>query len=196
MKKLLPVILAVVGLAIGTGAGMFLKPKPLKPSNDPATKSTETASSGKNATAESKPSLNGKAPASEQPAPEKPAIRRSQTKDANVGEGFEYVKLNNQFVVPVVTGAKVTALVVMSLSIEVKVGGKEIVFGREPKLRDAFLQVLFNHANSGGFNGTFTTGEKMNDLRGSLFEVASRILGPIATDVLVIDIVRQDVQNP
>ncbi len=191
MKKLLPVILAVVGLAIGTGAGMFLKPKPPEPSIGSAIKSAEATSSGKGMTAESKPSPNGKVPTSE-----KPAIRRSQTKDANVGAGFEYVKLNNQFVVPVVTGAKVSALVVMSLSIEVKAGGKEIVFGREPKLRDAFLQVLFDHANSGGFNGTFTTGEKMNDLRGSLFEAAARILGPIATDVLVIDIVRQDVQNP
>ncbi len=188
MKKLLPVILAVVGLAIGTGAGMFLKPKP---SSDTAAKSADTGSSSKSASTVSKQNPNGKAP-----APEKPAIRRSQTKDANLAAGFEYVKLNNQFVVPVVTGAKVTALVVMSLSIEVKAGEKETVFGREPKLRDAFLQVLFNHANSGGFNGTFTTGEKMNDLRGSLFEAASRILGPIATDVLVIDIVRQDVQSP
>ena len=60
-------------------------------------------------------------------------------------------------------------------------------------LRDMFLQVMFNHANSGGFDGAFTSGEKMNDLRGSLFQAAVKVLGPIATDVLVIDIVRQDV---
>jgi hypothetical protein len=196
MKKLLPVIFAIVGLAIGTGAGMFLKPKPSEPASNPATGSVETTNTNMNVQPQSKLGSEIKAPASEPPTSAKKAVRRSETKNANVAEGFEYVKLNNQFIVPVVSGAKVAALVVLSLSIEVKAGGKEIVFGREPKLRDAFLQVLFNHANSGGFDGTFTTGEKMNDLRGSLFEAASRILGPMATDVLVIDIVRQDVQNP
>jgi len=105
----------------------------------------------------------------------------------------EYVKLNNQFVVPVISGTKVKALVVMSLSVEVTAGQKEKVFALEPKLRDAFLQVLFNHANSGGFDGTFTSGQKMSDLRSALSETATKILGPIAADVLVVDIVRQDI---
>ena len=185
MKKLLPVILAVIGLAAGTGAGMVLKPAGPGEPEDGAQAPGETP--GANAEGD------GGAPAVR---PEGAGMAGSggQAPDAQAGKGgVEYVKLNNQFVVPVVSGSRVAALIVMSLSIEVAAGQKEAVFSREPKLRDAFLRVLFDHANSGGFDGAFTAGEKMNDLRGSLAEAARRILGPIASDVLVIDIVRQDV---
>lgn len=177
MKRILPVIFAILGLAIGTGAGFFLKPPPdLQVEGDEANKDAHDQQDGHEKIA----SVN-----------EKP--RRSMSDEEGHETGYDYVKLNNQFVVPVVKETKVSALVVMSLSIEVTLGQNEVVFAREPKLRDMFLQVLFNHANSGGFDGTFTTGEKMNDLRGSLFQAATTILGPIATDVLIIDIVRQDI---
>jgi flagellar protein FliL len=177
MKKLLPAILAILGLTLGTGAGIALKPaQPKMDMSQGKTTKTDTNDIEEMEQDGSKP------------------LQRRSVKD-NPGQetDFEYVKLNNQFIVPVVNEGKVAALVVMSLSIEVTAGQKETVFVREPKLRDAFLQVLFAHANSGGFDGKFTTGEKMDDLRGSLFEVATIVLGSAASDVLIIDIVRQDV---
>ena len=81
----------------------------------------------------------------------------------------------------------------MSLSVEVTSGGQELIYEREPKLRDAFLQVLFDHANAGGFDGTFTNGRNMTILRDSLKEIAVTTLGSVITDVLVIDVVRQDI---
>jgi hypothetical protein len=67
------------------------------------------------------------------------------------------------------------------------------VYGREPKLRDGFLIVLFDHAAAGGFDGDFTAPTKLAALRRALTEQARAILGPIANDVLIQDIVRQDV---
>lgn len=168
MKRLLPVILAIFGLAAGTGAGLFLRPEP-----------PEAAGHGGETPPETNPD-------------HAEAAAKGESADTSQS-AREYVKLNNQFVVPVVTDTKVSALIVLSLSIEVSVGQKESVYALEPKLRDTFLQVLFNHANAGGFDGAFTSGEKMRDLRGSLFEAAVAVLGPVASDVLVIDIVRQDV---
>jgi hypothetical protein len=104
----------------------------------------------------------------------------------------EFVKLNNQFVVPVVEGNDVAALVILSISLEVTNGSTEAVFQKEPKLRDEFLQVLFDHANAGGFRGTFTSSNNMEVLRGALLEAARKSLGSIVRDVLIIDIVRQD----
>ena len=104
----------------------------------------------------------------------------------------EYVKLNNQFIVPVVEKGRVAALVVLSLSLEVQPGMTERVYEVEPKLRDAMLQVLFDHANSGGFSGSFTDGANLVLLRHALREVTIRILGDKVTDVLIADIVRQD----
>lgn len=104
----------------------------------------------------------------------------------------EYVKMNNQFVVPVMRDDRIAGLVVLSLSLEVGPGGKEQVYAREPKLRDAFLQVLFDHANTGGFEGAFTNSNTLDRLRRALLEVAVKVLDGQVSDVLITDIARQD----
>ena len=171
MGKILPVLLALVGLGAGVGAGIALRPAP-----EPA----ENTSSEAEAAMENPAPAEGEAPVSEGQDP---------AENAN----SEFVKMNNQFVIPIVAKEKVSALVVMSLSLELETGGTEIFFQREPKLRDAFLQVLFDHANSGGFDGVFTQGQKLENLRRALLEMARKIMGPSVKDVLVTDLLRQDV---
>ncbi len=161
MRKLLPIILIVLGIAGGAGAGFFLKPKPADIVLDPCGDQPETE-------------MVKKAPEEVLP------------------EDKDYVKLNNQFVIPVVGDDRVQALVVLSLSVEVQAGQREIVFSREPKLRDVFLQELFNHANTGGFRGAFTNSNNMEVLRMALTEAGSQVLGEVLLDVLITDIARQD----
>ncbi len=104
----------------------------------------------------------------------------------------EFVKMNNQFVVPIVDDGRVAAMVVLSLSLEVEAGNTEAVYTREPKLRDVFLQVLFDHANVGGFSGSFTDGSNLVVLRESLKEAANLVMGGFVSDILITDIARQD----
>jgi hypothetical protein len=104
----------------------------------------------------------------------------------------DYVKLNNQFIVPILEGGRVVSMVILSLSLEVKRGATDDVYAREPKLRDGFLQVMFDHANAGGFRGSFTDAANLVLLRNALLEMAKTTLGDIVTDVLIVDIVRQD----
>jgi hypothetical protein len=87
----------------------------------------------------------------------------------------------------------VAALVILSVSIEIPESEEEAVHAAEPRLRDEFLQVLFDHANTGGFDGTFTATETMRGLRQALNLAAQEVLGEMARDVLIVDIVRQDV---
>lgn len=167
MGKILPILLALIGLGAGIGGGIALRPDPAKmaqasPCGD-VSQGHMAEAAMEYGEAEKKPS------------------------------DLEYVKLNNQFVIPVVGDGRVYALVVMSLNLEVAVGGRELVYQREPKLRDAFLQVLFDHANAGGFDGVFTSGRNMALLRDALRETARKTLGETLTDVLIVDFVRQDV---
>jgi hypothetical protein len=120
------------------------------------------------------------------PTPEGPAI-------GDEGTGTEFVKLNNQFVIPIVERDKISAMVVMSLNVEMTQGAAQQVYAREPKLRDAFLQVLFDHANMGGFAGEFTGSGNMDALRVALTEVAQEVLGDVAHEVLITGVARQDV---
>ncbi len=173
MGKIFAILLALIGLGGGVGAGLLLRPVPQE-------------------IVEINPC--GEMDISEQPA-------MSTHADSEEGEAAEesadsdYVKMNNQFVVPVVSESKVGALVVLSLSLELAQGGSEVFYQREPKLRDAFLQILFDHANAGGFDGVFTDGSKLDALRHALLEIAIRTMGDSVKDVLVTDILRQDVSG-
>jgi flagellar FliL protein len=166
-RLLLPLILALAGLGAGVGAGFFLRPEEVADGHAPG---DDAAADGH----ESGDPSDDEAKAQED------------------GTGPEYVKLNNQFVVPVVQEGRVAAMVVLSLSLEVDPGNTEAVYQREPKLRDVFLQVLFDHANVGGFSGSFTDGSNLVVLRTSLKEAAALILGTTVRDVLITDIARQD----
>lgn len=104
----------------------------------------------------------------------------------------EFAKLNNQFVVPVVENNRIASLVILSLSVEVAAGNTAQVYAQEPKLRDALLQHLFDHANTGGFRGSFTDADNLILLRKGLTEIAQSILGDMVRTVLITDIVRQD----
>jgi hypothetical protein len=72
--------------------------------------------------------------------------------------------------------------------------GASSVYRVEPKIRDAFLTVLFDHANSGGFDGAFTSSGSMEILRRALREAGQKAVGEaVVSDVLITGIVRQDV---
>ena len=164
MKKLIPIILVLLFAGAGVAAGLALKPQ--------ATEGEEHAN-----------------PCGDDPNKKETAKTKEPTKK---DETYEYVKLSNQFIVPVIKGDIVRSVAIVALSLEVKIGAKDQVFAVEPKLRDTFLQALFDHASIGGFDGAFATTENLLRMRRSLKEGAVSVLGDIVSDVLVTDIARQD----
>ncbi len=158
MRKLLPILLAFIGLAAGSAAGHFLRPE----AEIGAGEETETGGHGAAVEAHAAP------------------------------EQAEYVQLDKQFVVPLVEDDRIVGMVLMTLAIEADPGSSDLVFEREPKLRDAFLQAMFLHAQSGCFAGASTASAPMADLRGALRKAARDVIGPAAHDVLVTEIARQD----
>jgi hypothetical protein len=180
MRKLIPVLLALIGLAVGGGAGFFLRPAP--DAANPEVGGHETAN----------PEAANPAGATADPHAAGATGGEADGAEAAPEAQPEYVKLSNQFVVPIVADGRVNAMVIMALSVEVTPGSTEAVYAKEPKLRDALLQVLFDHANAGGFRGSFTDGANLTLLRKALLEVAQSTMGEMVTDVLIADIARQD----
>ncbi|MCC6000547.1 MAG: flagellar basal body-associated FliL family protein [Pararhodobacter sp.] len=149
---LLPILLALVGLLAGTGAGWFMRPAPPEPESAEAT--TE-------------------------PVDTAPA----QT---------ETLRLPSQFLVPVIHDGRMRAMVVIGLALEVEAGQDITLARHEARLRAAFLQAMFDHANLGGFDGVFTSGEVLHGLRRALRDIARAELGTGVHDVLITDLVRQE----
>ncbi len=175
MKKLLPVLMAIVGLVGGAAAGWVLKPAP-------------------EAEAEICLDEDGQ-PAPPETCADRQAEALGEPYDVAVidpKDASEFVTLDRQFIVPVVTEDQVASMMVLTLSLEVSPGHVEDVFSREPKVRDALLRTLFEHAYTGGFTGDFTAEHVMRDLRRNLLIAARKVAGPDIRDVLVVDILRQD----
>jgi hypothetical protein len=163
LLKLLPILLVLVGAGAGLAGGMFLRPTAPEPE------------------------------AAAEPETAEPAAAAAEGQSAEQNEELhDYARFSNQFIVPIMSNGRVASLVVLSLSLEVKAGQMQQFYEMEPKLRDALLHVLFDHANNGGFNGSFTDAANLVFLRQALREAAQRVFGKSATDVLIVDIVRQD----
>lgn len=168
VKLLMPLVFLSAGLGVGVGAGVFLAPSDVP--NEVA-EVTEKSDASKTKDAKSKSYDTGK-------------------KDDD--GGYEYLKLTKQFVIPVVEDDQIAAMVTMSLSLEADPALTDLFYAIEPKLRDRFLQVLFDHANSGGFDGAFTQSGNLSVLRKALLEVARKDLGDDVSQVLIMSINRQD----
>ncbi len=164
MKKLLPIILLLVGVGAGIGAGLALRPEPAPVETADGTESGEYAEKA------------GKT--DEEDGPPK---------------GRVYVDLVDQFIVPVVHDDAVSSLILITLTIEVEDGYSEAIFEAEPRLRGALLQTMFDHANIGGFEGAFTNSSRLDRLRKTFLEVAQKTFGDEISDVLIVQITRQDI---
>ena len=165
MGKIIPLVLALAGLGGGVGAGLLLRPDP--------------AAEEPHATGEIVCPAPGEATEALPPPPPNGPV--------------EFVKFANQFVVPVMSSDQVEAMVILTLSLEVELGTQQEIYNLEPKIRDAFLRVLFDHANSGGFDGNFLNSVGLDALRVALRETARKTAGPILYDVLIVDLVRQTI---
>lgn len=164
MKKLLPVLLLLLGLGAGGGLGWVLRPAPDTPPDEGGTDSHA-------------------APADAHGGGHEVAPEPGSTVT---------LRLPNQFVVPLIEEGQVRAMVVIGLALELDVGHGFVPSDDEPRIRAAFLQKLFDHANIGGFDGVFTAGETLQGLRRSLRETARALLGPQLRDVLITELLRQE----
>jgi len=166
MNKLLPLLLVVAGIAGGGAAGMMLK-------------------SGPDAGAQAVPKAEG-APSGSTAAPG--AAGAGALSDS----ARDYVEIGRQMIVPVVEGDETRALMMFELAIDVPLEMRDIVFLHEPRLRDAFLRVLFEMSHTGAFLDTFTDDLIVEELRRKLLAAAQKLLGPEVSDVLILDIMRQE----
>lgn len=189
MGKLLPIILVVLGFGGGVGAGKFLQPEPPEDMDGCGTPNAHGDDHKPTDHEEETPVAMDEECHEPEPEP-----KHQYDEDGNLidGNGASYATIAKQFVIPILKDERVSGLVVAAIAIEVDEGQIEAVFGVEPKLRDAFLSVMFVHASSGGFRGNFLDRRSILDLKERLNEVARPIIGEVFHEVLLTEIARQD----
>lgn len=163
MKNLIPVILLFLGTGAGVGAGIYMRPDPVEEDVPEVTTGEETKQT------------------------------KAVSKVSSGIEGKQYIKLKNQFVIPIVDQDRIISMVVMTLSVEVPEGRGQAVYDIEPKIRDVFLRVLFDFGTVGRFDGAFASNGNLDVIRNGLREAAFNTFGAeLISDVLIFEIARQD----
>ncbi len=185
VKKLLLFILPVLGFVGGAVGGDLLN----APKTDEKTLSAEegaasTEAEGATGTEETKATAkDGKSEGGK---------GGSDAKTAAEGGELDWFKFPNQFFVPIIRNGSSTAVMVLSLSIEMPAEARPKIEAQEAKLRDALLGALMIEANTGGFDGNFTAETSLNRLRNSLQAAGQRAAGTDVQRVLIEDIGRQE----
>ncbi|MCK0151405.1 flagellar basal body-associated FliL family protein [Marivita sp. S6314] len=118
-----------------------------------------------------------------------PVSSETDAEDADL----EIVKLPKQFVVPVILRNRVRAVVILTVALEVPSASADDVRTAEPKLRDTFLDELFELAALDGFKDELVSKETLGLVRTTLTQRARSVLRDDQVSVLVTDMARQDV---
>lgn len=197
MKKILALLIVLAGLGGGAALGIALRPAPPpEPAEEGAEQSSEGVDEGADGKTAGAPAEGGKEGGTE-PAGKGEAEEGHGGADAageaEAGAGERaYIDIGRQMIIPVVEGGETRALMLFELAVDVPAAETERVYQLEPRLRDAFLRVLFEMSHTGAFLDTYTDARVVEELRGKLLRAARRHLGPAVADVLILDIVRQE----
>lgn len=116
----------------------------------------------------------------------------SQPETVQKSGPVDWFRFPNQFFVPLVRNSATEAVMILDLSLEVSANSLEAITAQELRLRDALLGALMIEANTGAFDGNFTTDASMTRLRNALLKAAHRAGGTEIRKVLIGDIARQD----
>jgi flagellar FliL protein len=194
MKKLLPLLIPVLALVGGVAAGEMLRP-----AQEAGHAATE-ATSGNHGAAEDGAAPDGHPKtASDHPAPP-PADDHAAAGDHGGGQGAHgetaapaegWFTFPSQFFVPLMRNGDMGAVMILTLTIET--GGADLpaMKQQEHRLRDALLRELLIHANTGGFDGNFTSEARLAPLRERLQKAAQASTDLSVKAVLIEDIARQ-----
>lgn len=105
---------------------------------------------------------------------------------------LDWYKFPNQFFVPILRNGTPTAVMVLSLTVEMPATSRSVIETQEHRLRDSLLNALMIEANTGGFDGNFTAEPAQQRLRAALLTAAQKTAGPAVKRILIEDIGRQE----
>lgn len=185
LKKILMLAVPVLALAAGAFGGALLKPD----AHDKEMPAHETGHGDAHAPDEHGVSGHGDAGHG--------AASHDDSHDNPGGHGksgdtkLAWFAFPNQFFVPLTRQGDSGGMMILTLSLETTDAEIEDIARQEHRLRDIMLRQLLIVANTGGFDGNFTTEGRLRGLRKSLLAAVQDSVGPKVTGVLIGDIARQ-----
>lgn len=178
----------VLGVAVGSGSGTGVAARSVAPAGPGAPKAA-ALDGQQTGLSRSEP---GKAVSETGDGADDAAGARPPEGNSGGGPARAYVRLGRPIVIPVVEGGETRALMVFEIALDVPGLLTERAYSAEPRLRDAFLRALLALSHTGAFSETYTDERVVRELRDRLRAVAREILGNEVSDILILDLLRQE----
>ncbi|SES91844.1 hypothetical protein [Paracoccus homiensis] len=169
MKKILTLVLPLIALLGGAFAGDMLR-------SDAAPTGADHADDAAHA---------------ESPPKDKPADHAKDDHGEAAKTAAAVFSFPGQFFVPLARNGDMGAMMILTLSLETTEDQLQMLQTREHRLRDALLRQLLIAANTGAFDGNYTTEARLLPLRESLLTAAAPIGDDKISAVLIEAIARQ-----
>lgn len=181
MKLILPLILALVGVAAGGYVGYSYVSSQM---------AQEAAMAEEGAEGDGAADMMGE-DAVEAGIETADAAGSSLELD-EAAEDSEYLPLSRKLIVPFERENGRKAYVAVDVTLEIGPGETEFVTLHEPKVIDAFIQVLIRFAATGAFEDPGQASDTLRELNAELFSAAEVVLGERIRGVLIAHILTQN----
>ena len=170
MKLVITSVIAIIFVALGSLAGVMLKP-----TVEVAANTTSEASEG------------------DYPAEKKDAKKKSDSYDSGGSSGDSvYYKFSREFVVPIMRGGQVESLVILHISLETDEATSDDLFSEEPKLRDNIMTTLIELSNDGRTLIELTDVSNYETMRSMILMNLQSAISDGIKNVLIVDVAKQD----
>lgn len=173
MKLIITSVVAIIFVALGTLAGVMLKP------------TVEVAASTPSEASE------GDYPA-EKAADKKNTKKKSDGYDSGSSGDSVYYKFSREFVVPIMRGGQVESLVILHISLETDESTSDDLFSEEPKLRDNIMTTLIEISNDGRTLIELTDVSNYETMRSMILMNLQSAISDGIKNVLIVDVAKQD----
>lgn len=188
MKNIITAIIAIACIVAGGVGGHFLRSMS---GGDPA---AEKSADGKaeEADGEKKDDQAMKADKKSEKKEAKGGGGHGKSEEGGGEGGVIYFKFSREFVVPVVSGGRVTSLVILNLNLEADADMSQKLFEMEPKLRDNIMTTLITISNDGKTFESMTDVENYESIRSMVMMNLKSVMATGVHNVLIVDLAKQD----
>lgn len=183
MKMLLPILLAVIGIAVGGAVGYAFKPAP-EPTEEHAADSAEHGEKDDHGAEKGHGDDKHKG--------------HGDAKGGALGEKLSeatdsaYVALSRKLIVPFTRENGKKAFVAIDITLEMAPEDSGRATEHEPKILDAFLRTLVSFAATGAFDDHAAASHTLRELNSELLKAARAVLGESVREVLISNLLTQD----
>ena len=196
MKSIITVIITIVCIVAGGFGGNFLRTM-TSGSSEPEAGAAEAAGAAEGEKAEGDNAEKKEAKASKPDKKDgKDGKDDKDGKDGKEGDAAPaviYYKFTREFVVPIVRNGRVSSLVILNLNLEADASMGRKLYDMEPKLRDNIMTTLITLSNDGTTFESMTSVKNYESIRSLVLQNLGSVVKEGITNVLIVDLAKQDI---